>query len=57
MNKVLEYALDLSNYSFFENGEIRIEVDMYNKLIEMTGLTEYSNNTYQNLVEIWKKLL
>lgn len=56
MNKVLEYALDLSNYSFFENDEIRIEVDMYNKLIEMTGLTEYSNNTYQNLVEIWKKL-
>ena len=46
-----------TNYSFFENGEIRIEVDMYNKLIEMTGLTEYSNNTYQNLVEIWKKLL
>lgn len=56
MNKVFEYALDLSNYSFFENDEIRIEVDMYNKLIEMTGLTEYSNNTYQNLVEIWKKL-
>lgn len=56
MNKVFEYALDLSNYSFFENDEIRIEVDMYKKLIEMTGLTEYSNNTYQNLVEIWKKL-
>ena len=56
-NKVLEYALDLSNYSFFENGEIKIEVDRYNKLIKMTGLTEYSNNTYQNLVEIWKKLL
>ena len=57
MNKVLEYALDLSNYSVVENGEIKIEVDMYNKLIEMTGLTEYSNNTYHNLVEIWKKIL
>lgn len=57
MNKVLEYALDLSYYSFLENGEIKIEVYRYNKLIEMTGLTEYSNNTYQNLVEIWKKLL
>ena len=56
MNKVLEYASDFSNYSFFENNELRIKVDMYNKLIEMTGLTEYSNNTYQNLVEIWKKL-
>ena len=57
MNKVLEYALDLSDCSFIENGVIKIELDKYKKLIEMTGLTEYSENTYQNLVEIWKRLL
>lgn len=52
MNKIVEYALNLSDYSFWENGEIKIEENMYRKLIKITGLTKYQDNTYQNLVEI-----
>ena len=56
MNNLLLFALNLSEDTYFENGIIRVAKDKYRMLIEMTGFDRYSDNTYQNLVEIWKIL-
>ena len=56
MNSLLSFALNLSEDTYFENGVIRVAKDKYRILIETTGFDRYSDNTYQNLVEIWKIL-
>lgn len=56
MNSLLLFAIDLSEDTYYENGVVRVAKDKYRLLIETTGFDNYSDNTYQNLVDIWKIL-